>query len=300
MNKFALFSDVRLGYTYPLRLLLFFLISFLCLLAGAICVGAVTHGGMTTLTLRIATVVQDVVVFVLPSVFIAMKVADPPASLLAVDRWGGARMLILAMLTILFSIPLMNALVAWNESITLPDSLSDLELWLKRKEESAQGSVKILLGGVSIGDLVVSMLIVSVLAAFSEELFFRGAMQRLLASGPLSPHAAIWLTAFIFSAFHMQFYGFFPRLLLGAYFGYLLWWTRSVWIPVIIHMVNNGIVVYAMWRGRVTEMSGGSVADTNSNIQPDSLWWIIFSVVLTTVVIYVMHREAVKNNLEKV
>lgn len=299
MNKFTFPSDVRLGYTYPLRLLLFFIITFLCLLVGAICVGAITHGGVTTLTLRVATVIQDMMLFVLPSVFIAMKVADRPASLLAVDRWFSARMLILAILAMVLSIPFMNALVVWNEGIVLPDSLSGLELWLKRNEESAQDSVKVLLGGDSIGDLVVSMLIVSVLAAFSEELFFRGAMQRLMASGPLSPHAAIWLTAFIFSAFHMQFYGFFPRLLLGAYFGYLLWWTHSVWVPVIIHMVNNGIVVYMMWCDRVSEKPDNGVADT-CNMQLDSPWLIIFSLVLTAAVVYAIYKESVKNNLEKV
>ncbi|MEG1774662.1 MAG: CPBP family intramembrane glutamic endopeptidase, partial [Oscillospiraceae bacterium] len=58
---------------------------------------------------------------------------------------------------------------------------------------------------------------------------------------------AIWMAAFAFSMFHMQFYGLIPRMLLGAYFGYLLVWTRSLWIPIIAHFANNAIALLQIW-----------------------------------------------------
>jgi len=56
-------------------------------------------------------------------------------------------------------------------------------------------------------------------------------------------HAAIWLTAFLFSFFHMQFLGFFPRMLLGAVFGYAAHWSGSLLLPMVGHLINNGVAV---------------------------------------------------------
>ena len=57
------------------------------------------------------------------------------------------------------------------------------------------------------------------------------------------PHLAIWLTAFIFSTIHFQFYGFIPRLLLGAYLGYLFYWSRSLWLPILAHFLHNALSI---------------------------------------------------------
>ena len=56
----------------------------------------------------------------------------------------------------------------------------------------------------------------------------------------------IWTAAILFSAFHLQFYGFFPRMLLGAYFGYLLYWSHSIWLPIFAHFINNAIAVITL------------------------------------------------------
>ncbi|MDE6391000.1 MAG: CPBP family intramembrane metalloprotease, partial [Duncaniella sp.] len=93
------------------------------------------------------------------------------------------------------------------------------------------------------GSTIASILIVGVLAGLSEELYFRGALQRLLATSPLGAHTAVWVTATLFSLMHMQFYGLVPRILLGALFGYLFLWTGSIWLPVIIHALNNSIYI---------------------------------------------------------
>lgn len=82
--------------------------------------------------------------------------------------------------------------------------------------------------------------------AITEEFFFRGALQRLIGKWNPNPHFVIWSAAILFSAFHLQFYGFIPRMLLGAYLGYLLLWTRSIWIPVFAHFINNATAVIGM------------------------------------------------------
>ena len=92
------------------------------------------------------------------------------------------------------------------------------------------------MAGATVPSLIVSVLIVGVFAGFSEELFFRGAMQRIMMSTRLNLHVTIWVVAVIFSLFHFQFFGFMPRLLLGAYFGYLLVLRRSLLGSVFGHV----------------------------------------------------------------
>jgi hypothetical protein len=85
------------------------------------------------------------------------------------------------------------------------------------------------------------------MAALSEELFFRGVLQNVLIDCFKNKHVGVWVGAIIFSAFHLQFYGFLPRILMGAYLGYLLVWTGSLWPGIIAHFLNNGLAVYVAW-----------------------------------------------------
>lgn len=209
--------------------------------------------------LRITMVIQDVMVFILPAIVMALAITRLPARLLAVDVKPNGRLLLLALLTLLFSVPVMNMIIQWNESIHLPESMASVEQTLRSLEQNAKQVTDMLMSGASVPSMLVSVLIVGVLAGFSEELFFRGAKQRLLVASKLNAHAAIWIVAFVFSLFHFQFFGFVPRMLLGAYFGYLLWWSKSLWVPMIVHMFNNSIVVCSTW---LAANDSGSLLDT--------------------------------------
>jgi len=91
------------------------------------------------------------------------------------------------------------------------------------------------------------MLIVAVVPAVGEELLFRGVLQKIMIAWTKNPHFGVWITAFLFSALHLQFFGFFPRMLLGALFGYLFLWSKSLWLPILGHFINNGTVVLASY-----------------------------------------------------
>lgn len=281
------------------RLFLFLLVSFICLLAGAAIVSIITMKGSTTVTLRLATVAQDIFMFILPAIVTAVMVTRRPATLLRIDSRYPWLTALLAVAGLLVAMPAMNALVAWNESLSLPASLAGVETWMRNSETAAQVAINTLLGGTGIGDLITGVLIVGILAGFSEEIFFRGTLQRLLATSrnndidrtpPLTAHVAIWGTAILFSAFHVQFFGFFPRLLLGAYFGYLLWWSRSLWVPVTVHAVNNSIVVIASWAQRA-----GYIEEDMNKAGADNLAAIIVSIVLIIIIIDRLRKRAFHN-----
>ena len=81
-----------------------------------------------------------------------------------------------------------------------------------------------------------------------------------------NPHVAIWLAALIFSAIHMQFQGFLPRMLLGAILGYLYHWTGNLWVPIFAHLVNNGVQIvgqYFFQKGMIEINMEETIVDVN-------------------------------------
>ena len=227
---------------------------FLCLwlfstIIGSFIVGFITlkFGVDSTPALRIATTIQDLVIFILPAIATAMLISRLPATFLSIDKFAKKKHYILTLMTLIVSIPAMNYIIDWNESMQLPESMKGIEEWMRNSENNAAIMVKTMLGQPDIPNLILSILIVGVRAGLSEELFFRGTLQKILLSKPFNAHIAIWITAFIFSAIHMQFYGFIPRLLLGAFFGYLVMWSGSLWLPIVAHAFNNITTVFVTW-----------------------------------------------------
>ena len=197
-------------HSYAVRIFYFLIITFVGLMVAMVAMALILKDGYTTLTLRLGTVAQDVLLFIFPAAAASVMLSDNGGRLLCADRVPSLFVTLAAVATLGCAMPLMNIIVMWNESMSLPAALAPMEEWMRQAEDAARGQVEILLGGTLLGDLAVSLLIVAVLAGASEELFFRGAMQRILSSGPLGPHAAIWLTAVLFSVFHMQFFRILP------------------------------------------------------------------------------------------
>jgi membrane protease YdiL (CAAX protease family) len=102
--------------------------------------------------------------------------------------------------------------------------------------------------------LAVNILIIAIIPALGEELLFRGVIQKELSKWSGKVHLSIWITAFLFSAMHLQFLGFFPRFLIGGLLGYMFYWSGSIWLPILAHFVNNGVAVilyYMVAKGRL-------------------------------------------------
>lgn len=145
------------------------------------------------------------------------------------------------------SAPLMEWIGIANQKMTLPDFLKPVENWMRDKEDEAMKMTFLLLKIDKPIDFFVNILMIALLPAIGEELFFRGAVQRSFNRMFNNPHVAIWITAFIFSAIHVQFFGFFPRLFLGAAFGYIYLWTGSLWCAMLAHFLNNAFAVCQSW-----------------------------------------------------
>lgn len=138
-------------------------------------------------------------------------------------------------------------LVYWNAQMVLPEFLSEVEIWMKQMETQLMELTKFLTDFQSISELLAGILVIGVLAAVGEELFFRGLIQPKFQNYFKSAHWGIWITAFVFSAIHVQFYGFIPRLFLGALFGYMYHYSGSLFYPIIAHFLNNTVTVLMVY-----------------------------------------------------
>lgn len=235
---------------------------------------------------RISAVLQDVFTFVVPAIATAVMMCRKPAQLLCVAKVPPLSMIFLVAAVLFVSIPAQEAVIYWNYNIELPSAFDGFVASARNYENNAFETLKTMMGDNSVGALVVNILIVGVAAGFSEELLFRGCFQRLLTTGGVNVHVAVWTVALCFSALHMQFFGFVPRVLLGAYFGYLLVWSGSLWLPVAAHVLNNVMFVLTAWHQ-------SSLNGVESLSNEPSLWgWptTLLSVLLTTGALVLMWR----------
>jgi len=196
--------------------------------------------------LKFFQILQTVGMFILPPLVLAYYLDDRPSHFLGLTTKPAGILLAIVCAVILVGGPVIEWFSLLNQQLALPSWMNPLENWMRNSEEQATEITRAFLSSKSFGGLLGNLVIVAVLPAIGEELLFRGLLQKLIKKMTGNAHSAIWITAILFSALHLQFFGFLPRLLLGALFGYLLEWTGSLWLPIIAHFINNatGVLVY--------------------------------------------------------
>jgi membrane protease YdiL (CAAX protease family) len=201
------------------------------------------------------------------------------------------RIFLWSIITILVGMPLLEYIIQWNQSLVLPAGFEETERWMRASETQLAELTKFLVNFQSPADFVIGLAVIAGLAALGEELFFRGVVQNLFERYLGNNHVAIWASAAIFSFIHFQFFGFFPRLLLGAFFGYLYVWNRNIWIPIIAHFFNNGWALTMQYMYQQKQIT----------VDPEKLgeitpWW---SVVISLALVVFYIRRLHSFQLEK-
>ncbi|PTB98033.1 hypothetical protein C9994_00310 [Marivirga lumbricoides] len=157
-----------------------------------------------------------------------------------------------AALVVLMTISFMlfnSIVIEWNMNVEFPEFMKGFEVWARNMEDQLLEVTQALSSYANLSEMLVAMLVIGILPAIGEELIFRGLLQNKLLVVSKNAHLAIWVTAIIFGAFHMQFFGVVPRILLGALFGYIYYYSGNIWYPVIAHFINNGLAVFVMYIG---------------------------------------------------
>lgn len=238
------------------------LLLLLCIMGFGLIVASVATRLLIKQSMLAMLTIQDIFAFILPAVVAMALFYLRPLHVMGLDRMPSLKALAVVVVFYLVSLPAMNWLVDFNGSMVLPSWMSGVEEAMRQAEDMAADATKQILDINTIPQLLFCLFVVGLMAGLSEEMLFRGAMQRTMQDSRLGAHTAIWVTAIVFSAFHMQFFGFLPRMLLGAWLGYLFVWTRSLWVPIIAHTLNNSTVVvmsYLAGKGVVPEGFGDNL-----------------------------------------
>lgn len=188
-------------------------------------------------------------------------------------KWQSDKILV-ALLLVIATAPLIYTVYHFNQQLQLPESWSNVQAAMEKAEEESEKTIALLLKAPGAFGLLINLLVIALLPALGEELLFRGTLQPLFGRFFKNPHAAIWFTAFLFSALHMQWFGFLPRMLLGAMFGYLYYYSGFLLLPILAHLFNNGLAVVSTYLQPETGLEDQLM---------QSPWWLILLSVFVTV-----------------
>jgi len=196
-----------------------------------------------------------------------------------------------AVFVMLSALPAINALSWLNMQMQFPEFMSGIEDVFGGMEEGAAELTKAITQTDSVWIFIFNIVVVALLPAIGEEMIFRGALMPVLIKWTGKKHTGVWVSAALFSAMHMQFYGFLPRMMLGALLGYLFLWSRSLWSPIIAHFTNNALAVFLLFM-----ISKGEINEDLDTFTPEGsdLMLLVMSVILVSGLLYGLYR--IKSN----
>ena len=230
-----------------MRIFIFLMAFFVCTLLGAAIAALFTLGNDIT-RLKIGQGISSALMFIAPPLILYAFTRTEPMRQIGFRKPAHWWMLLVGVVLMFVSLPLTNILGTWNEKANFGEFL---ETFLKMLEDAAGDLTQRMLEVDTIWGLLGNLLVIALIPAVGEELTFRGVVQQAL-TRKCNPHVAIWLSAFIFSFIHFQFYGFLPRMFLGLILGYLYYYSGSLWTSILMHFINNGtavVVAYLDYKG---------------------------------------------------
>lgn len=125
------------------------------------------------------------------------------------------------------------------------ESINQLKTFFDSLNELVDKTYGNLLKASTIPELLLVVLVVAVVPAVSEEVMFRGFIQRSFEI-KIKAFIAAFLTAVFFSLYHFNPYGLIPLAVLGFYFGFAAYTSKTLLIPILLHFLNNftAVILY--------------------------------------------------------
>ena len=190
---------------------------------------------------------------------------------------------------VFFALGFLSVVMEWNANVDLPNG--SFEDWAKSTEQQLAEITRYLTSFTNPGQYLVGVLVIAVLAGIGEEIVFRGLLQNELYRATGKIHLAIWVSAIFFSAMHLQFYGFVPRVLLGALFGYLYYWSGNLLVPMFAHFFNNFLAVSSIYFG-LSDVPGMETEN------PEQAPWyaVVIMTALCATLIYLFQKQFKKTD----
>ncbi|RIJ48578.1 CPBP family intramembrane metalloprotease [Maribellus luteus] len=244
------------------------------------------------IVLKYFQTVQAIGLFILPPLILAYLYQGSISKYLYLNKSFQGSSFLMVIVLMVFMMPFINFTAELNSRLSLPSWLSDVEQWMRNSEEEAARLTEAFLNVRTIPGLAFNLFMVAFLPAIGEELLFRGVIQKIFTRMTRNHHWGIWISAILFSAMHMQFFGFIPRMVLGAVFGYLLVWSGSMWLPMLGHFLNNAIAVTAMFL-----VNNGTIGEGVEDYGSTSYYAATISLVIIAALLFLIKRENAGNKI---
>ncbi|WP_462281740.1 lysostaphin resistance A-like protein [Salinivirga cyanobacteriivorans] len=242
---------------------------------------------------RFFQAMQTIGMFLFPGIAWALLYDKPVMRGLDIKKSISTEAIFGTLLMVIVALPMINALAAINEALNLPEWLNALEQNFRSTEARAMEFMEALLNTESIGTLFINLLVIGVLPAISEEVLFRGVLQKEFNRITRKPILSVIIAAIVFAALHYQFFTFLPRVALGVMLGLVYLWSKNLWVPIALHFFNNGLSVLA-WFWLSPEQIDGSVDNIGT---PTFMWPLaIVSVILLVALMYGLHQHFRKHH----
>lgn len=194
---------------------------------------------------------------------------------------------ILSIIIVIFFMGFNAPFIEWNQNVTLPEFMAGIEEKLRVLEDSLAKTTAFITKFDSVWQLILGVIVVAIIPGIGEEFVFRGLVQNHVFRITRNIHVAIWIGAFLFSLFHLQFYGLVPRMMLGVMFGYLYYFSGNIIYPMLAHFFNNGFTLFMLYLYQQDFVSF-NIEDTEVLPWPQ----VIFSTVITILLFFVYQRHA--------
>lgn len=214
---------------------------------------------------RVSQTVLSVCIFFLPTIIVARMMSKQPLDYIGLKTASSPIAYLVVILLMLLTIVIGGSMATLNELIPLTPQM---ELYFKSMEEDYMKQIEVMSQMKGLGDLMIALIVMSLVPAIVEEVFFRGGFQNMMHRSTGNFWVAIIVTSLLFSAIHFSFYGFLTRLTLSIVLGLLYAQTRNLWMPIIAHFINNAIGVGEVYYLRTT---GQSLEDGVGDKFP--IWW---------------------------
>jgi len=229
--------------------------------------------------IKLMQLITSVFIFIVPPLLLSYFEGGNLFNNLDLRKKIKRQNVLLIILIMLFSQILVAVSMQWNLEIinSLESFIPSVVESMKLMEENAKTITEAFLKMENTSGLLFNLFLIAFIPAIGEEMVFRGVLQKKLHSILQSPHLAIFVSSFIFSAIHMQFFGFLPRFILGIILGYLFYYSKNLWMPIIAHFINNALAVLIMYSAFANKLNTdiSEIEKTDINFLQASISFVV-------------------------
>lgn len=233
---------------------------------------------------RVLNTLASLLVFLLPALFLARIISKRPFTQLGFNTAISGKQIFWICLILFAGIMLSGALGELNEKIPIP-----AQWYAKAKalEDAYKASMLSMATMKTPLDYILTLLVLAAAPALFEEVLFRSGFQQVFIGWTNNKWAGILIASIVFSSFHFSYFGFLPRMALGVILGLIFYYSKNIWLSILLHFLNNAFVITQLY---IASGMGKSISKTMDESIPS--WWGIIAVVLLLVFFRSFKKES--------